>query len=297
MSEEEMQHRLSQSLLLAHNYPLDPKQIHGRIAAASNYAATDTAQRNNTAVAHATWEANRAAFLEQQAQRRAERAAQHLAQRSTRRQPAAPADSDMEFADLEPTPSSRTALQTAMLAAHAAHEQQRKRFEIEREASRKAAIEGRKQERTERKGAQRRQKILKTARDTMAQSASSSSSSFSSPLQSLSPSLPAAAPSPASASSSSSGPRTKFSVASCVIQYSASMHQSFEHQLEFTQHLRDMAQQRQRERQKDREEKRAREAAAAEATAVYRAKKLELLSRQLSRGSSDNKENEHPNSS
>jgi hypothetical protein len=53
----------------------------------------------------------------------------------------------------------------------------------------------------------------------------------------------------------------------------------------------------QQERQADREERRAKERADAEATAAYRTRKLELLSRQLNRGNSDNKENEHPNTS
>jgi hypothetical protein len=294
VSEEEMQQRLCQQLLLTHNYTLDPKLIKNRIPTAQGWAETDNAQRNNYAAAHATWEERRTSFMTEQTQRRAERAEQHSARMRRSRRPAlilASADSDLEFADAEPKLKKRTALQKAMLAASAAHRQQRGRFKREKDASRTAVTDERRRERTERNGLHRRAHILSTALSSLQHEPSSPSSSSSL----LQPSDASAAP---HSVSPSPAPRaSKFVAAAVISVYARSLQQSLDEQRTLSKELVERVQKRERDEDADREEMRAHREAEAAATAAYRAEKLALMRAQNSRGSSDNKENEHPNSS
>ena len=264
ISGQQMRQQLRQRLLLKHNFPLDALQITTRFAAAKNFAVQDETQRIAVAEAHQTWEAHRAAFREEQARRRQLRAAQ----RSRTRHAAPPADSDTEFDEPEPTLGNKTALQDAMLAAHAAVEQQRDRFERARQDSKRAEKEERKQRRTQAKRELKRAALMQSVSHLSPYHLSSSSSA---------------------SSSSTSSPSLS---AYCI--YAQSMVEAAARQERMEQRLLDAISRRE-------EAERRRE----EATAEYRARKLQLLATQRSteserlsgQSSNDDKENEHPNTS
>ena len=304
ITEQEMGQQLSQRLLLKHNFPLDAAQIKIRIATARSFAVLDEAQRSAVTQAHETWEANRTAFNEKQTTRRQQRAA---ARRATRHA-ATPAHSDEEFEDPEPTLNTRTPLQTAMLAANAAHQQQRGRFAREKEQQREAEEKAKKRRRAElRKGRQRAVTLETVAHLAQGspQSASHLSSSSSAASLSSSPRADGSAGANSDSSSSSpapsSGPRSKFVAAAVIGIYAQSMMMAAARQERMEQQLLEAIGRREEAERRREEAERRRE----EATAEYRARKLELLSRQRSteieqrrsEDSKDKQENEHPNTS
>lgn len=302
MSEEELVQQVGDQLLTAYNFPLTAAALRARMATAKTIAQQVREQVAGHARVHARWEASRDDFLAEQVERRAKRRERQLARRSTRggEKPAAPDDSPREFNEDEPV-FRKSALQTAQLAALAAYEPHRERWLQQRDADKTAGKQEKRRGAIARKAMAKRAHVMSTYRFQQPSLSSSSPSppTFSSLIQSISSPSSADssdAPAPPSASSASSPPRIKYAMATVATIYQQVQYLALERTEQHANRLWDKLDREQREREADREERQA----EAEATRVYRAAKLaklDMLCAQLSRGSSDNKENEHPNSS